>query len=63
MLNKYVLSKRAEAFVAVILVITAIKIVMAFIAAVVVLPAFLALTVRKPPGSTEPEAAPASSEG
>ncbi len=43
--------------------LTALMIAMAFIAAVVVLPAFLALTVRKPPEATEPEAAPATSEG
>ncbi len=43
--------------------LTALMIAMAFIAAVVVLPAFLALTVRKPPEATEPEAAPSTSEG
>ena len=43
--------------------LTALMIAMAFIAAVVVLPAFLALTVRKPPEATEPEAVPATSEG
>jgi hypothetical protein len=57
-----VLSKRAGVFVAVILVITAIMF-LAFIAAVVVFPAILALTVRKPPESAEPEASPATSEG